>query len=182
MNKLLLLAGLLISSSVFAQTYTMPVRVNQDKSLRADRAPIMKLDHSGNIYVSWVGGANASGDGDLNMAVSTDGGATFAESVVSATAKCNSNFQRGGEFVVDTKGNIHLVWGASRVGTQTDVWYTRSTDKGKTWSMAMSISDADDSSKYAQDFPSIACDSSDNLYVSFLDSREKQRKQSDYFH
>lgn len=182
MNKLLLLAGLLVSSSVFAQTYTMPVRVNQDKSLRADRAPIMKLDHSGNIYVSWVGGADASGNGDLNMAVSTDGGATFAESVVSADAKCNSNFQRGGEFVVDTKGNIHLVWVAGRVGTQPDVWYTRSTDKGKTWSMAMSISDADDSSKYAQDFPSIACDSSDNLYVSYLDPREKERKQSAYFH
>ena len=87
MNKLLLLCFLVISSNVLAQTYTMPVRVNQDKSLRADLAPIMKLDHAGNIYVSWVGGANASGNGDLNMAVSTDGGATFAETVVSADAK-----------------------------------------------------------------------------------------------
>ncbi len=182
MNKLLLLAVLLMSSSVFAQTYTMPVRVNQDKSLRADRAPIMKLDHAGNIYVSWVGGADGSGNGDLNMAVSTDGGATFAEMVVSADAKCNSNFQRGGEFVVDTKGNIHLVWTAARVGTQPDVWYTRSVDQGKTWTVPVSISDADDSSKYAQDFPSIACDSSDNLYVSFLDSRESQRKQSANVH
>ncbi len=182
MKNIAILISLLLCGEVFAQTYTMPVRVNQDKSLRADRAPIMKLDHDGNIYVSWVGGPDASGNGDLNIAVSTDRGATFAETVVNADARCNSNFQRGGEFVVDTKGTIHLVWVANRVGTQPDVWYTRSTDKGKTWTMAMSISDADDSSKYAQDFPSIACDSSDNLYVSFLDSRETQRKQSAYVH
>jgi hypothetical protein len=44
----------------------------------------------------------------------------------------------------------------------------------------MCVVDADDSSKYTQDFCSIAVDSSDNLYVSFLDFREEQRKTTKY--
>src|SRR5205085_9699131 len=92
---------------------------------------------------------------------------------------CNSNFQRGREFIVNTKGHIHMVWVSGRFGSsQPDVWYVRSTDMGSTWTMPVSLDGADDSSKYAQDFPSIACDSNDNLYVSFLDAREAQRKRA----
>jgi hypothetical protein len=62
-----------------------------------------------------------------------------------------------------------------RVNNQTDVWYIRSTDKGMTWTTPVTLVGADDSSKYFQDFPSIAVDSSDNLYVSFIDPREQVR-------
>lgn len=73
-----------------------------------------------------------------------------------------------------------MVWLENRVNNQHDIWYTRSTDKGMTWTMPMSVVDADDSSKYTQDFCSIAVDSSDNLYVSFLDFRQEQRKTTKY--
>src|SRR5437867_10327183 len=105
MKNFLSLILVLIPVVVFAQTYTTPVRVNLDKSMGADRSPIMKLDHSGNIYISWVK-ADMNGNGPLAMAISTDGGTTFSNKVISSDANCNSNFQRGGEFIVNTKGHI----------------------------------------------------------------------------
>ncbi len=176
-NRNLLIAILLFPASMYAQTFTMPVQVNMGGSGLADRAPMMKLDRNGNIFVAWVRGSDGMGNGPIAMTSSTDGGATFSmPSVVCADANCNSNFQRTAQFVIDTKGNIHLVWMGSRVNSQPDIWYTRSIDKGKTWTKPVSVCDADDSSKYAQDFPSIACDSNDNVYVSFLDMRMTQRK------
>jgi hypothetical protein len=178
MNRFLIIAFLLLPICLFSQTYTTPVRVNLDKSLGADRSPIMKLDHNGNIFISWVK-ADGNGNGGLMMGISTDGGMTFSNHAVSMDANCNSNFQRGGEFIVNTKGHIHMVWVSSRLGSmQPDVWYVRSTDMGTTWTTPVSLDGADDSSKYAQDFPSIACDSNDNLYVSFIDARESQRKRA----
>ncbi|MDP4231557.1 MAG: exo-alpha-sialidase [Bacteroidota bacterium] len=176
MKRFFTLAILLVSSCVFGQTFTTPIQVNMGGSGLADRSPMMRLDRSGNIFIAWVRGADGSQNGPIAMSVSSDGGSTFSMPVVVCSdANCNSNFQRTAQFVLDTKGNIHLVWMGNRVNKQPDIWYTRSIDKGKTWSTPISVCDADDSSKYAQDFPSIACDSSDNLYVSFLDSREVQR-------
>lgn len=177
MKRYILYILLLLPGSLLAQSYTTPVQVNMGGGGLADRSPMMKLDHKGNIYIAWVRGADGMGNGPIAMSVSTDGGSTFSmPSVVCADANCNANFQRTAQFVIDTKDNIHLVWMGSRVNSQPDIWYTRSMDKGKTWSKPVTVCDANDSSKYAQDFPTIACDSSDNLYVSFLDSRMTQRK------
>ncbi len=182
MKNFLFAVILLAPSFILAQTYTTPIRVNLDKTMREDRAPMMKLDRNGNIYVAWISGTDGSGNGPISMAISSDGGASFTNQVVCSDANCNSNFQRTAQFVFDTKGIIHLVWMGSRVNNQPDIWYTRSTDQGKSWTHPKTVCDANDSSKYAQDFPSVACDSSDNLYVSFLDSRETQRKTSTNVH
>ncbi|MEI8133860.1 MAG: T9SS type A sorting domain-containing protein [bacterium] len=182
MTKIIIAILFILPSTIWGQTFTMPVRVNLDKSMRADRAPMMKLDRAGNIYIAWISGADGNGNGPISMAISNDGGETFSNQAVCSDAVCNSNFQRTAQFVIDTKSNIHLVWTGNRVNAQPDIWYTRSTDQGKSWTVPVSISDADDSSKYAQDFPSIACDSNDNLYVSYLDSRETQRMLSPNVH
>jgi hypothetical protein len=177
MKRFIIVVLVFFPACLLAQIYSTPIRVNQDKSLRADQSPMMKLDRKGNVYIAWISGSDGNGNGPISMAVSTDGGMSFStESAVCSDANCNSNFQRAAQFVIDTKGNIHLVWMGSRVNNQPDIWYTRSTNHGKTWTKPVSVCDADDSSKYAQDFPSIACDSSDNIYVSFLDLRMTQRK------
>jgi hypothetical protein len=178
--KILLTFAFLLSCAarLGAQQYSTPLKINNDVSGSSERSPMMRLDRNGNIFIAWVK-ADGDGNGPINMSVSTDGGMTFSPQVhVCADANCNSNFQRTAQFAIDTKGNIHLVWMGNRINSQPDIWYVRSTDMGKTWTKPVSVCDADDSSKYAQDFPSIACDSNDNLYVSFLDSRETQRKVS----
>ena len=169
---------ILLFNNCFSQNFSVPIQVNNDASGSAERSPIMKTDRDDNIYISWIK-ANTGGSGDIYFTHSTDNGITFAAPIrITQGANVNSNFQRAAQFVLDTKNNIHMVWMENRINNQPDVWFIKSTDKGLSWSQPKNIVDSDDSSKYAQDFCSIAVDSTDNLYVSFLDARESQRKQS----
>ncbi|HYM19902.1 MAG TPA: exo-alpha-sialidase [Candidatus Kapabacteria bacterium] len=185
MRHIILILCVLVFASVNAlgQIFSTPIRVNFEKTLNANRSPMMHLDRSGNIYIAWVLGGSGNTNGAIYINVSTDGGMTFEPEVsVCADAHANSDFQRTAQFVIDTKGTLHMVWVGNRVNNQPDVWYVRSSDAGKTWTQPVTLCDADDSSKYAQDFAAIACDSSDNLYASWLDSREVQRKTSTNVH
>jgi hypothetical protein len=154
--------------SALAQvSFTAPVRISLNAGAHA---PVVHVGRAGIIFASWF-----ERSADIYFAKSTNGGKSFS-SPVRASRQVTTNIytsmlQRAPEFVVDTKGTIHLVWTEGRLGSQSDVWYIRSTDQGTTWTQPTSIMDADDSQKYAQDFSAIACDSSDNLYVSYLDNR-----------
>lgn len=168
----------LLPTLLEAQGFYGITRVNPDAAGTSERSPILQLGRDNGIYIAYIKG---SSNGDIYFTRSADGGSTFmAPKRVTTTGNINSNFQRTSQFVLDTKDNIHMVWMENRVNNQPDIWYSRSTDKGMTWLVPMSVVDADDSSKYMQDFCSIAVDSSDNLYVSFLDFREEQRKATKY--
>jgi hypothetical protein len=181
MTKILrpILASVLLSLTPLlsaAQSFYGITRVNPDPSGTSERTPIMHIGRDGGIYIAYIkGGA----DGDIYFTRSDDKGSTFMTPVrVTMSGKINAAFQRTAQFVLDTKDNIHMVWMENRIHNQPDVWYVRSTNKGMTWTTPISVLDTDDSTKYVQDFCSIAVDSSDNLYVSFLDFREDQRKTS----
>lgn len=154
--------------SAFAQI-SMTSAVQVSTALGA-HSPAMHVGRDGAVYVSWFQ-ANA----DIYFSRSTDQGQTFATPVrvcrQVTTNQYTSLLQRAPEFAIDTKGVIHLVWTEARVTSASDVWYVHSTDSGKTWTPPLSIMDPGDSANYSQDFSAIACDSSDNLYVSFLDNR-----------
>jgi len=179
MNRTLLsffLAALiyLAPTLISAQGFYSITRVNPDAAGSSERSPILQLGRDGGIYIAYIKG---SSNGDIYFTRSSDYGKTFmTPKRVTTTGKVNPTLQRTAQFVLDTKDNVHMVWMEARVNNQPDIWYSHSTDKGMTWTMPMSVVDADDSSKYMQDFCSIAVDSSDNLYVSFLDFREEQRK------
>ena len=171
----LLLAIALGSTSLYAQSFSTPVKVSGST---AAHSPMMQAARNGDLYVAWY--ANAA---DIYFARSEDRGATFTAPIqVSRQVTGNiytSLLQRTPRFVVDTKGVIHMVWTEERLNGQNDVWYVRSTDRGNTWSQPVSIMDPDDSAKYPQDFCNIACDSSDNLYVAYLDFRGVVRGTAD---
>jgi hypothetical protein len=159
---LLLLAAL----NVFSQEISTPLNISQHNG--TERPPIMHTGPDGTIYISWIQ-ATVLG-GDIFIATSSDKGHTFSAPMrVTDSAKVIPDFQRGGEFAIDTKNNIHMVWVEKRVDDQQDVWYSRSTDKGATWTAPVAVSD---DPTYEQDYMSIACDSSDRIYVSFLDERD----------
>ena len=169
------------ATTVLGQTFSTPIQVSTDGGAHS---PAMHVGRDGTIYVSWF-----ENSADIYFSHSINGGASFTPPVhVSQQITTNNQnyqftslLQRAPNFAIDTKGVIHLVWMDSRLNNpetnrpQSDIWYVRSTDKGATWTQPRSIMDADDSEKYAQDFPAIACDSSDNLYVSYLDNRYLMR-------
>jgi hypothetical protein len=156
-----------ILTSATAQTFDAPVKVS---GTTAAHSPLAKFGRNGDLYVAWF--ANAA---DIYFARSADAGSTFSVPVkVSSQITSNiytSLLQRTPRFVVDTRGVIHMTWTEERMNGQNDIWYVRSTDRGNTWTMPKSIMDPDDSATYPQDFCNIACDSSDNLYVAYLDFR-----------
>src|SRR5689334_20201421 len=100
------------SSSLQAQQFYMPVKVNTETTLTSERAPMMALGRDGTIYISWVKG-NGTGS-SIWMSHSTDEGNTFSTPVLAcADANSNSDAQRTAKFVLDTKGGIHMIWMAT---------------------------------------------------------------------
>lgn len=169
MKYLLVAFFVLAAFTVNAQQLSTPINISNQAG--TERPPIMHIAGDGTIYLTWIR-PDVNG-GYIYIAYSTNNGVTFSEpKQVTHNTKISADFQRGGEFVVDTKNNIHLVWVESRINKQQDIWYSRSTDRGETWTEAVMITD---DTVGAQDYLSIGCDSSDRIYVSFLDTREKKQ-------
>ncbi len=177
MRQFLSLLLLFVATDVFGQEFSMPVALDVGSQAQS-RSPEVHSTR-GKVYVAYF-------EGVLNIRFrrSTDGGISFGTPslVVEGLSSNHYNMmlQRAPKFVVDPSGLIHLTWTEDRHMMQGDVWYVRSTDDGSTWTQPVSLSGSGDSMKYAQDFASIASDSSGNLYVSFLDFRDRVRGLSDY--
>lgn len=170
MKYIYLFVVTLLAISAHTQELSTPINISQQSG--TERPPIMHVSNDGTIFITWIR-PDITG-GVIFISHSSDGGKTFSSpKQATQNSKISPDFQRGGEFAIDTKNRIHMVWVEARVNKQQDVWYSRSSDMGETWTDPKAVTD--DSSKYAQDFISIACDSSDRLYVSFLDLREKKQ-------
>jgi len=173
MKTLIFVLAITLPGFVSAQEFTAPLRINSDTA-QTDSGPIMHVGHNGSIYVSWIKLKEGEMVGDVYFSRSDDNGQTFLPSVrATMGAEVSPHLQRAAQFAIDISGNLHMVWTELRVNDQHDIWYIRSTDDGVTWSNPIAVSD--DSSKYLQDFPAVACDSSGNTYISWIDSRDKGR-------
>jgi hypothetical protein len=158
---------LLCTQALHAQSFGSNLRINDDAAGATQASPQIRVDRSGTIYVAWTDFRGGS-KGDIYLSRSTDGGTTFSKNIpVYTGGTAPSAMQRGVQFVVDSKGAIHMVWMENKGGY--DIFYTRSSD-GQTFTTPVPLSQ--DSSKHNQDFPSIALDSSDNIYVAWVDDRE----------
>jgi len=165
--------GNLPFSTLSAQEFATPIQVNPAVKDAVESAPVIHASRDGDVYISYI--APTTSSSDIYFTRSANAGNTFAAPTkVTNGANVNADYQRKAEFAIDPSGTIHMVWMETRVNAQPDIWYARSTNKGTTWSTPISV--CDDSSKYVQDFASIAVDSSGTIYVSFLDERDVARK------
>ncbi len=108
----------------------------------------------GEVYVTWV-----SPEGVM-LDKSTDHGVTWLDSDKNITGRYVqwfynvSGIHRTPGFPViqiDTSGgfyngNIYISWGESLYGGASDIWFTKSTDGGSTWSVPKTINDNGDNS------------------------------------
>ncbi|MGC9397433.1 MAG: exo-alpha-sialidase [Anaerolineae bacterium] len=115
------------------------VKVNDDTPGVADQdTPALAASKvTSDVFTVWLDWRN--GDADVHFARSADGGMTWGVSV-------RVNYDVGGfsqsapDIAVNAAGVLHVVWSDSRTGDE-DVYYSRSTDDGQTWSTEIRVSD-----------------------------------------
>lgn len=151
-------------SSDGGKSFSPPRRLAGAADGKPARAPALALGPDGVVYLAWTSGA-AEG-GDIQIAVSTDGGASFSTPrVVVATA----GYSDAPRLAVDAGGTVHLVY-ADSVGGPFEpfrIHYTRSVDRGHSFKAPRVISEPAPEGTESAAFPQLGLDTSGNLYVAW---------------
>lgn len=140
----------------------------------AGQGTIITVGNGGkDVYVSW------DGPGGIVVAKSHDGGATFEDATLAVETQdegMEADYRSGGmPFIVADDsaesphaGNVYLAWQDTRDGDR-DIFVSRSTDGGATWSDAVKVSDAPAGTD--QFFPAMSVGPDGVLDVVFYDRR-----------
>jgi len=136
-------------------TFSTPITVSGNTYFQPEQQ--MMVDSSGNIYVLESLDPTPNGvDGDIWLARSSDGGATF--SLINVSNNPGSNNPNQGRMALDAAGNVSIVW-VQLVSSQWQMFYRRSTDGGATFSAPVNVTNG-----LAGD-PQIAVDPTGNVNV-----------------
>lgn len=109
-------------------------------------------DSSGTIYVLWSD--NSAGNYEIFFTRSIDGGNTFSAPQTISHAGSNS---AGGQMVVDSNGNINVVWNDNSSGSYSG-FLSRSVDGGASFSPPVNLPAADQ----------MNIDSAGNIYLAWV--------------
>jgi hypothetical protein len=185
------------ASNAFTQT-SVPV---SDPSFLMVQFSSIEVDSKGNVHVAFFG-AKEAGQWALWHSVSTDGAASFSAPTkiadVSSLGQFAPDFD-GSQFETipgiegrriypcphlaidpsqgETADNLYMVWTAngtnSRKGDGLDIYFSRSTDGGASWSEEPSIVNSDPRGAEVQQFyPSISINGNGVIAVTWYDQRE----------
>jgi hypothetical protein len=139
-------------------TFSTPLNISNDTGDAS--LPVITVDSSGDIGVVWID--TTPGNFDIFFSRSTDGGSTFS---VPKNISNNPGFSGNPQIVVDSNGNINIIWGDETPGNR-DIFFSESSDGGSTFSTPENISN-DPGNSY---LPEIALDSDNNIDVVWYDN------------
>ncbi len=138
------------------ETWTGPTNIT---GIGNSLHPDIVADKAGNLYIIWDWRKSLTSY-NLNFGRSVDGGDTWSTSVI----KSDIGPPGGLSLAVDDSGNINVVWAdGPAYSTDTEIYFSRSTDDGASWSVAVALSDTEASSS----LPVIATDSVGNINVAW---------------
>jgi len=147
-------------------TWTASVRLTW--TLDNSTYPAIAVDPFGNPHVVWR--YDTIRNVLINYSGSTDGGATWTpRKMLASNSSASLNKGLYPVIAVGPAGTLCVVWHDDETGyypDQHEVYYTRSTDGGATWSSSQRLSWASGDSQY----PAIAADPMGNLHLAFRDS------------
>lgn len=150
--------------------------------------PDVATGPNGIVYLAWYNG------GGTSIRVSTDGGATFSPSVFGSFHSNPGTPGGGGRFVLknnirvngmphiavdmsntSTRGNIYDVYATNPPGPDAaDVYCTRSTDGGATWSSGSPVRVNDDAAFTDQWMCDVSVDAQGRVWAMWWDSRDDE--------
>ncbi len=119
-------------------SWSLPVRVHTDSSVRTRALPAVSVDGSGVVAVAWIDGRHHAGDcWDVYATASRDGGTTFLPEQrltpettcpgASANLGAGRRWRWGGDYIglaPTTGGGFYVVWSDARSGVY-QVWMRR---------------------------------------------------------
>ena len=137
---------------------------------------------NGDVYFSWAGyegNGGASGNVNLYVSKSTNGGATWSNKVIDISASppqcpemnCGWAFL-GAQAVMasDANGVVYLLWNAGSTATGPErIYFSKSTNGGNTWSAKAEVSTAPAGTHHA--FPAIVATGNGDVRISWMDAR-----------
>lgn len=138
-------------------TFSTPVNLSNGPA--DSTSPQIALDANGNINVVWENDGITFG---IFYTQSVNGGASFSTPVNLAA---NPNGSVGPQLGIDGNGDIFVVW-EDDFNSQSDISFSRSLDKGATFSVAKNLSNNPGKSFSAQ----VAVDPSGNINVGWVDT------------
>ena len=111
----------------------------------ASAFPKLGIGSDGEVYVMWVAvpRQNPEDDGDVFMVRSSNKGQSWS-SPVRVNDDDTDHFQFFPELTVDSKGNLHAMWGDFRddaFQVSYHMYYSTSEDGGQTWSVNSRVTD-----------------------------------------
>ncbi len=160
------------------QTWTTPVRVNNDAGGANQAEPALALDNANHIYIAWTDSRN--GNNDVFFAKSTDGGLSFSANVRANDVTTNS--QAEPDVAVDPVNPtiVHTAWTDTRSAvTGPDIYYANSTDGGLSFNPSVRVNN--DATASEQGEPRIATAPNRDVYLAWSDPRTAARGRDIYF-
>lgn len=124
-----------------------PIHDDAATDIAVDESPDIATDGHGHWMVVWVSDNRARGaagpDLDLMVSRSSDGGKTWSEAKpLNTDALTDSREENAATVKTDGSGVWVVVWYASTVTADPDIYFARSTDNGLTWSEPSLIGDS----------------------------------------
>ena len=111
------------------------------------------LGADGSLFVAIVGST-----GGIQLFKSTDGGSTFGSPVlVTSNAVLRGSF----DMAIDSSNAVHIAWEGNGVGNISQIFYSRSTDGGASFSTPITPGTGGGSN------PKIASDGAGNVYIAY---------------
>lgn len=183
MNNLIVAAIMLIL--IFESCTQSPKKrsITAFNALMADTAaascPYLTKDNKGNIVLSWVKHLDTSA-AVYCYAVSHDHGKSFGKTVeIPASTNIYAHAENLPKIIFKPLGDILAVWGAANPNPKNAysgiVYYSQSTDEGKTWSEAKKL--VDDTTSFDQRYFDVALLPDGEAVIIWLDNRKKTSKE-----
>jgi len=137
--------------------WTTPVNIS--KTSTESTLPDITFDYAGNIYIAWKD--EISKNAEILAVKSPDYGTTWTTPFnISNT----TGYSRSPSMKADLIGNINIVWMDQTQGNY-EVYFSRSTDGGTTWSQAVNASNTAGDSQN----PRLGLNSMGNLFIAWVD-------------
>ncbi len=140
------------------------------------------IDPAGSVYFAWAGyeqNGGAKGPVNLYLSKSSDGGSTWKTILIDksgAPPDCSAYLcgwaYLGAQITLasDARGTLYALWNAGAVDKGPErIYFSKSSDGGKTWSARADVSAAAQGVNHA--FPAIVARAAGDVRISWMDAR-----------